>query len=530
MTNSVDSSIIDQLNNILNDIRVLDGSAGEGEFLLATLEVISSIKNDIAQKCMNTHFNSIDVKLEVLKNSLFGIEINPKTIIMCKRSLCSEFPKSFIPSLMKHLDNKIINGNFLDCNYSSWTFSSSNEGFDIILGNPPWGGKLTKEEKNYYQEKFNLESPKRNLNTFELFVYQASELLIPSQGILAYLLPKNTTRSNQYTHLRKYIVNNFRILLLNFHGLFQDVTQEFVFLVALRSRDIPANHKIIVDETIHIPQSKYHTNIDYIFTRTFDSQAQKLVQLILKDSQPLREFLTIRRGEELSKKGGLMYCPYCSKWVPLSSRRRNIICSRCLKALDTKTLETKYIIQKDPDLNHTQPILTGDDFEAFSILRTHFIDSSIEFQSKKNPEIYISPKIVIQKIKRTPCAAYDSTNYWTTQNVYNLRLLPKYVKYPDLLYYILAILNSSLIHWYYESQFNLGSKYTNAISIKNLKRLPVKRPNINNPLFHQIVQLTRDISENETANALSFYHNNLNQLVLKYYNCDNKLFPFLHSL
>jgi hypothetical protein len=478
---------------------------------------------------MSANLNSIDVKLEILKKNLFGMEINPKTIITCKRRICSEIPKSFNPSLMKHLDSTIINGNFLDCTHSSWTFSSSKEGFDIILGNPPWGGKLIKEERDFYQEKFNLESPKRNLNTFELFVYQASGLLIPSQGVLAYLLPKNTTRSNQYTHLRKYIINNFRILLLNFHGLFQDVTQEFVFLVALRSRDIPSNHKMIIDETIHIPQSKYHTNIDYIFTRTFDSQAQKLVQLIHKDSQPLRDFLTIRRGEELSKKGGIMYCTYCSKWVPLSSRRRNITGSRCLKALDEKTLETKYLIQKDPDLNHTQPILTGDDFDAFSIFGTHFIDSSIEFQSKKNSEIYLSPKVVIQKIKRTPCAAYDSANHWTTQNVYNLRLLPEYANYPDFLYYILAILNSSLIHWYYENQFNLGSKYTNAISIRNLKRLPVKRPNVNNPLFHKIVQSAKEISENETGKALSFYHNKLNQLVLKYYNCDRKLFPFLHS-
>ncbi|MFX0134099.1 MAG: TaqI-like C-terminal specificity domain-containing protein, partial [Candidatus Hodarchaeota archaeon] len=194
-----------------------------------------------------------------------------------------------------------------------------------------------------------------------------------------------------------------------------------------------------------------------------------------------------------------------------------------------KNLEIKFIIQKDTDLNHTQPILSGDDFEAFKISGTHFIDSSIEYQSKKNPEIYLSPKLVIQKIKRTPCAAYDSANHWTTQNVYNLRLLPKYANYPDLLYYMLAILNSRLIHWYYESQFNLGSKYTNAISIRNLKRLPIKRPNTNNPLFYQIVQSAREISETEVANNLPFQQNSLNHLVLKYYNCDTNLVSFLQS-
>jgi len=530
IANPVDSSIIEQLNDTLTNIKVFDGAAGEGEFLLAALITIYSFREKIKQKYKKSFLNSIDVKLEILRNNLFGMEINPEAISTCKRKLFSEIPKSYMPSLEKHLDKNLINGNFLNYIYSSWPFSSSKEGFDIILGNPPWGGRLIKEEKDFYHEKFDLKSPKRNLNTFELFVYQASRLLIPSQGILAYLLPKNITRSNQYTHLRKFILNNFQILLLNFHGLFQNVTQEFVFLVALRSHNISSKHEIIVDDTTHIPQSMYHSNIDYIFTRTYDLQSQKLVQLILKDSKPLREFLTIQRGEELSKKGGVMYCPYCTKWVPLSSRRRNITCSRCLKTLKKKDLKIKFIIQKDPDLNHTQPILAGDDFEVFLISGTHFIDSSIEYQSKKNPEIYLSPKLVVQKIKRSPCAAYDSANYWTTQNVYNLRLLPEYASHPELLYYVLAILNSSLIHWYYESQFNLGSKYTNAISIRNLKRLPIKKPNYNKPIFHQIVQSARKITEKETANALSFHHNNLNNLVLKYYNCENFLLPSLHSL
>ncbi|MFX0182371.1 MAG: Eco57I restriction-modification methylase domain-containing protein [Candidatus Hodarchaeota archaeon] len=530
ISSTVDSSIIEHLNDILTDIKVLDGAAGEGEFLFAALITIYSFRKRIKQKYEKSFLSSLDLKLEILRNNLFGMEINPEALSKCKRKLISEIPQSYIPSLEKHLDKNLITGNFLNVLHSKWPFSSSNKGFDIILGNPPWGGRLIKEEKDFYQEKFELKSPKRNLNTFELFVYQASRLLIPSQGILAYLLPKNITRSNQYTHLRKFILNNFQILLLNFHGLFQNVTQEFIFLIALRSHNIPSKHEIFVDDTIYIPQFMYHSNIDYIFTRTYDLQSQKLVQLILKDSKPLREFLTIQRGEELSKKGGLMYCPHCTKWVPLSSRRRDITCSRCLKTLERKDLKIKFIIQTDPDLNHTQPILTGDDFNTFLISGTHFIDSSIEYHSKKDPEIYLSPKLVVQKIKRIPCTAYESDNYWTTQNVYNLRLLPEYANQPELLYYVLAILNSSLIHWYYESQFNLGSKYTNAISIRNLKRLPIKKPKYDKPIFHQIVQSARKITEKETANALSLHHNNLDQLVLKYYNCENFLLPSLHPL
>jgi hypothetical protein len=249
------------------------------------------------------------------------------------------------------------------------------------------------------------------------------------------------------------------------------------------------------------------------------------VQLINKNSIPLGHFLTIRRGEELSKRGGVMYCPNCTEWVPLSSRKSSIICSSCKQSLNEEKLETKFLISKHQTSSHTQPILTGDDFESFLIQNTHFIDPTVEFRSKKNPSIYGSPKIVLQKIKPYLCAAYDSNGHWTTQNVYNLVL--KSNNTPDLLYYLLSVLNSSLYRWFYESQFNLGSKYTNAISIRNLRRLPIKNPDFSHPLYYKIVELAENISKGPVTEKDSILQ--LNELILRYYRISETLsFPDFH--
>jgi hypothetical protein len=333
--------------------------------------------------------------------------------------------------------------------------------------------------------------------------------------MLAYFLPKNVARSNQYTNLREFFITNFKILSIDFHGLFQDVTQEFISIIGLHYRNTPSDHFVTIDGKVRVPQDFYLTNIDYIFSKDFDPQSIKLVQLIKKKSTPLGHFLAIRRGEELSKRGGVMYCPNCTEWVPLSSRKSSIICSSCKQSLNEDRLETKFLIAKHPTSSHTQPILTGDDFESFSIQNTHFIDPTVEFKSKKNPSIYASPKIVIQKIKPYLCAAYDSNGHWTTQNVYNLALKSEYSDTPDLLYYFLSVLNSSLYRWFYESQFNLGSKYTNAISIHNLRRLPIKNPDFNDSLFHQIVQLTKEITNDNIQENKAIP--DLNKLILRFY-------------
>ncbi|MFX0207348.1 MAG: Eco57I restriction-modification methylase domain-containing protein [Candidatus Hodarchaeota archaeon] len=510
---------IEKLKNFLEEIRILDGAAGDGRFLKACLITIVPIKEEI-DTLLGLEKKTPEVTLlNIIDSNLFGMEIDSETASMCYNTLDTVIPNLNLASMNKIMHNNIIIGNFLESSPSDWTqLPSTSKGFDIILGNPPWGGKLTKDQRDYYYNKFELQSPKRNLNTFSLFVYQATNLLNPNVGLLAYLLPKNVVRSNQYTNLREFLVKNFKIHSIDFHGLFQDVTQEFISIIGLHNRNIPSDHFIVIDGKTRVPQDFYLTNIDYIFTKDFNPQSKKLVQLINENAIPLRQFLIIRRGEELSKRGGIMYCPNCTEWVPLSSRKTSIICSSCKQSLNEGSLETKFLIKRHPTSCHTQPILTGDDFESFSIHNTHFIDPTVEFRSKKNPSIYKSPKIVIQKIKPYLCAAYDSNGHWTTQNVYNLVLKSNYNDTPDLLYYILSVLNSSLYRWFYESQFNLGSKYTNAISIHNLRRLPIKNPNFDDSLFRQIVQLAKKITSDNIQENKAVP--DLNRLILRYYQID----------
>ena len=516
---------IQKINDVLRTLCALDGATGDGQFLISVFKRIKEIRLLISERYKKKESNQNEIELEILNSNIFGMEIDSDSVLQCHKNLLKNIKKENIPEAQRILKMNIIRGNFLKSKHENWHNDSiQDQGFDIIIGNPPWGGKLTKDQKDDYYNLFALKCPKRNLNTSSLFVYQATKLLNPNLGILSFLLPKNIVRSNQYTFLREFILKQYKIINSNFYGLFKDVTQEFISLIAQRTKEVPKDHIVIIDEKIYIPQTAYLTNPDYIFTRTYDPHSQELLQLIQKESIPLSHFLTIYRGEELSKRGSVMFCPNCEKWVQLSSRKENIICPQCLKNLDKVKLKRMNLIQKEKDLDHNQPILTGDDFDHYKINAHHYIDSTINYRSKKGPKIYCSPKLVVQKIKRFPCAAFDSNGFWTTQNVYNLILTPEYEDKSDILFYILAVLNSSLYRWYYEVQFNLESNYTNAISIHNLRRLLIRKPDFSNPTFIQIIDKARSIAKlNLKINSAIIEE--INNLILKYYNCENMLQP-----
>jgi predicted RNA methylase len=506
------------LYEALKSLRILDCASGEGEFLIASFKYLGELLTQITKNLQDRGFLQNEDLNFNFANNIYGMELDEITLKTCKDKIEKELLKEGGEDQSTIINQNIIHGNFLKSNLSSWT--SISEGFNIIIGNPPWGSNISKAERDYFFAEFSIEGNKRNLNSFELFVYKSTQYLKQREGIIAFYLPKNFVRSNQYSNLRKFILEQYEIQSLHFYDLFQDVTQEFISIVGICRKAVNMNHKILINDSNLISQRKYYTNIDYIFTKKITNLELGLISLIKEQDFQLSHYVNIKRGEELSKKGGILLCPKCQRWSPLSSRKENIECSICNSIIKKEELETRNLISKSRSSKHLIPILTGDDFNRYQIEGSHYFDDSIEFRSKKTKKIYKSPKLVLQKIKSFPCAAYDDNNTVTTQNVYNITLQDDFRKKEDLLLFILAVLNSSLIYWFYDSQFNLGSKYTNAISIRNLKRLPIPPPEQKNEIYTRIVsnvKILLEVDSSQTKDILP----EINRLVINSYGCES---------
>ena len=98
----------------------------------------------------------------------------------------------------------------LDIRFFDWrmmfteVFEGPNPGFDIVIGNPPYGASLSETEKQIFRVIF--KDVQFKINTYTLFLLQAENLL-RKNGITYYIIPN--------TLLDNYFEENVRIKLAN---------------------------------------------------------------------------------------------------------------------------------------------------------------------------------------------------------------------------------------------------------------------------------------------------------------------------
>jgi len=84
--------------------------------------------------------------------------------------------------------------------------------------------------------------------------------------------------------------------------------------------------------------------------------------------------------------------------------------------------------------------------------------------------------------------------------------------------FILAILNSKLMDFYYQNSYNIGSEFTTAISVTNLRRLSIKYTKNQKPFIilsdYMTVLCSMKNRENET---IDFIDNIIDTLVFELY-------------
>lgn len=101
---------------------------------------------------------------------------------------------------------------------SEWMFGVN--GFDIVIGNPPYVFARNSEQKGFSPENKtyfynNYELAEYQVNLYPLFI-EKSCLLLKEKGHLAYITPNNWLTINTNKNLRKFILNKSSIKVVNF--------------------------------------------------------------------------------------------------------------------------------------------------------------------------------------------------------------------------------------------------------------------------------------------------------------------------
>lgn len=108
-----------------------------------------------------------------------------------------------------------------------------NPGFDVVIGNPPYGAELSKQDRNFLPEKFN--TSKAYTNTGLQFI-ELCEILTKKNGGYGQIVPKPLSYSQKWSVGRNLILPHLK-LAIDVSRAFEDVLYEqIIFVVNKRTK------------------------------------------------------------------------------------------------------------------------------------------------------------------------------------------------------------------------------------------------------------------------------------------------------
>ncbi|MHB1105354.1 MAG: Eco57I restriction-modification methylase domain-containing protein [Lutibacter sp.] len=444
--------------NWLLQLTICDPACGSGAFLNQALDfLINEHKyiDELQAKLFGDAMVLSDVEKSILENNLFGVDLNEESVEIAKLSL---WLRTAQPNRkLNDLNNNLKCGNSLIDDpeiAGDKAFNWQQEfpqifakgGFDVVIGNPPYvfGGNegISSAEKEYYKLKYKTGIGKVNL--FTLFI-EKSYYLLSTKGEFAFIIPNTFLRVTSYHNSRKFFIENFQFRELADLGddVFESAVTTAIVLAATKT--IPDNNnkslKIIKDINGNFNEIKLKQLIENNFVITSNISPVKS-DLINKLNQN-----RILLGDE---------CEEMIFGIVITKNKDEVVSNEFKENL--------------------KPFLEGKDINRYLIKPIH---SYLNYQPNllhraRSPKIFEAPeKLLVQRItggKKPLKVAYDNNRFYNKESINNIILKENSVLKPK---YVLTLLNSSLINWFYNNQFTNESNLTVNISKEYLSKIPV---------------------------------------------------------
>jgi adenine-specific DNA-methyltransferase len=357
-----------------------------------------------------------------------------------------------------------------------WMFEID-KGFDIVIGNPPYGGKIDKAEKEYYLKVYKHQD--YQLDTYLLFIERGLNLLKDGY-VVAFIVPNTWLTNLKLKKFRKYIIESNTIHnITHYHKNVFDavVDTEVIFLKKGKTK----NHKTKVVEvdsnlthTVNFYlQSKWQSLNGNPINVFIDEATENVLTQIKRDSKELEKLCEVSNGIK-SYEVGKGNPPQTQKMVK----------------------ERVYDAQKKIDRTYRK-LLRGKDIEKYVTKwdGCRWIKYGDNLAAHRKKEIfYASEKIVIRQTSDCLIATLDQEQFICMNNMHVVNA--KGDNYD--LKYILALINSHLMDFYYQSLNPEKGEVLAEVKKKNVEKLLVKEIDKKKQLpFISLVDFLLHIKSNE---------------------------------
>jgi REP element-mobilizing transposase RayT len=314
-------------------------------------------------------------------------------------------------------------------------------GFDVVIGNPPYVNfaNLSQNERGFFQKTSKVCKNKTDLYAF--FIEKSTNIL-NNNGSFSFIFPHTWVSTTSFLPLREFIYANYKIenLVELDHGVFQDAVVKTVIIVCKKGgvfNGIP-----IFDDTfrfrVHIPCEIILNDEEKIINLDWNAQKQSVENKIFYKSVRLDSIIRFTRGIKTSDDNRFLHFERKNDEFKKIIRGRNIKAYRIDFAGEYIWYRPDLMKEKVGSLPHTKEL-----FEVPEKLVTQRINSSGQLLVSYDEDMLYF---------------LDTTNV----SVINKPLIVD-------LKYLLVILNSKLINWWFNDKFKMPT-----ISGYELHQIPIK--------------------------------------------------------
>lgn len=362
-------------------------------------------------------------------------------------------------------------------------------GFDVVVGNPPYvfSGNKTLSEKEKYFFKTTYISGTGKVNLFTIFLEKSVNIL-KNLGILSFIIPNTFLRVTSYSNSRKYLLENTKFLQIVDLGIdvFSEAVTSAIMVFIENNKNYHDNKtKVIIGKRYENPLFFNQTDFiasNYFISTNISNNNSNIIDKIKEKSVNLESI-----------------CKELIFGVVISNNRdevvKNVYQEGYKKFLEGKDIE-RYFIRPTSKFLYYNPKL---------------------LHRARTPEVFeAKEKLLIQRITggKIPLnVAYDNSQFYNKESINNLILKDNCgfdIKY------ILSLLNSKLINWFYTLKFTNESKLTVNISKEYLSQLPIQNITLNEQKpFIEIVDQILEGKKNDIDTT--DLENQIDQIVYQLY-------------
>jgi len=497
----------------IGEIKILDPACGSGSFLIKAFNYLNNYYSkrvsEVQLKLDMVNENvPIGKKTEIIKNNLFGVDIDHDAIEIARLNLLLKLAnKSLLKIREKHhilptLNNNLKIGDSLiddrtvtENNPFNWKEKFHFE-FDVVIGNPPYisyysrkSEFLDDKKREYFAKNYKVvENPRARINSIQLFFERAYQLCVDG-GYIGFIVDRTILEQKTNELLRDFLIKHTRIIKIvpELRGIFEQEKVDVAILILKKEKMFDEktgryrknkinwimNQDINEKETIiQIEQSQFAKNKRKEFICL---SRGKIEEKFAKNTKSLEEVCILKSGANI---GG-----HTDEF--LFDEKKNDKCYPVLKgstniprkfALKWSNLDKNCYLLYDHELNLNK------NKELEKIKRKKGVKINlIKLGLGEKDRRFEKPKIILRQSAKEIIGTYDEEGYYA---LYGLFILNQKDKSFDLKY-LLALLNSKLFTYYSlkEKIILTGYKKQPQIRSAGFKKLKFKICNNQKPFI-----------------------------------------------